>query len=349
MGKTMYILEPLNSKNANLWDEILTQCPDSSAFHATAWRDTLAASFKQLTPAYFFIKENDTIIGGLPAFVFQPIPQIKMLHSMPWNLFGGIQLMQTASVDTLTLMQSVEVELDRFVTEQRLCETIFTLSPNQTQQYGTPLIAAGYQQHDELFTHLLKTESDYNLLWNAYNKRVRGAVRKAEKMGVTVYDTNSDSDLEAFYQIYLTNQKHFGSTPKPLALFRSLLRSNIAKLAIGKREGLIIAGLLYLHFNRTVTLWHEASVPEFLEYRPNNAIFHHIIRWACEEGYEWVNFGASPPDNHGLIAHKEQYRAKRSDFCSYIKIHSSLKKTVWEKSEPTLRQIYTWVQHSGRR
>ena len=179
----MYTLEPLNSKNANLWDEILTQCPDSSAFHATAWRNALADSFKQLTHAYFFIKENDTIIGGLPAFVFQPIPQIKMLHSMPWNLFGGIQLMRATSVDTSTLMQSVEAELDRFVTEQRLCETILTLSPNQTQQYGDPLIAAGYQQHDELFTHLLKTESDYNLLWNAYNKRVRGAVRKAEKTG----------------------------------------------------------------------------------------------------------------------------------------------------------------------
>ena len=345
----MYTLEPLDSKNANLWDEILTQCPDSSAFHSTAWRNALADSFKQLTPAYFFIKENDTIVGGLPAFVFQPIRQIKMLHSMPWNLFGGIQLMPTASVDTPALIQSVKAELDRFVNEHRLCETIFTLSPNQTNRYGDTLIAAGYQQYNEFFTHILKTESDYDLLWNAYNKRVRGAVRKAEKTGVTVYDTSSDRDLEAFYEIYLANQKHFGSTPKPLALFRSLFRSRIAKLAIGKRDGLIIAGLFYLHFNQTVTLWQEASVPEFLEYRPNNAIFHHIIRWACEEGYEWVNFGASPPDNHGLIAHKEQYRAKRSDFCSYIKIHSSLKRTVWEKSEPTLRQIYTWVQHSGRR
>ena len=342
----MYTLEPLNSKNANLWDEILTQCPDSTAFHSTVWQNALTRSFKQLTPAYFLIKENNSIIGGLPTFVFQPIPGIKMLHSMPWKLYGGIQLMAEVSVDIASLIQSVETYLDEFVSDQNLCETVFTLSPNPIKVYEQKLIETGYQRHEDLFTHLLKTHPDYNVLWTSYNKRVRGAVRKAEKKGVTVYHTDSIDDLESFYEIYLATEKRLGGTPKPLSLLRPLFYSNVAKLVIAKHGGLIIAGLLYLYFNRTVTLWRGASVPQFWEYRPNNAIFHHIIQWACAKGYEWVDFGASPPDNDGLIAHKEQYRAKRFDFHSYIKIHSPIKRAVWEKSEPTLRQIYTWVQHT---
>ena len=132
----MYTLEPLNSKNANLWDEILTRCPDSTAFHSTAWQNALSRSFKQLTPAYFLIKENNSIIGGLPTFVFQPIPGIKMLHSMPWKLYGGIQLMAEVSVDVDSLIQSIETYLDEFASDQNLCETVFTLSPTSMSSAG---------------------------------------------------------------------------------------------------------------------------------------------------------------------------------------------------------------------
>ena len=161
-----------------------------------------------------------------------------------------------------------------------------------------------------------------------------------------ICETKSISDLESFYEIYLATQKRLRETPKPLPLLRSLLRSNISQLVIAKYSGLIIAGLLYLHFNRTVTLWIGASVPEFWEYRPNNVLVHHIIKWACEEGYRLVDFGASRPDNPGVISFKEAFQAQRSNFASYIKIHSPIKRAMWEKSEPVLRQLNMWVQRS---
>ena len=341
----IYTLEPLAHEDTLLWDDVVLRCEGSFAFHANAWREALANTFRQLTPAYFWIKEDGKPIGGLPAFIFQPIPRIKMLHSMPWNLFGGVLLTDTPS-DMTQFSEAVERTLDGLVGEQGLCETVFTLSPEQSQTYGLQLINAGYQAHESYFTHVLKTHPDYDVLWQAYNKRVRGAVRKAEKTGVVVYDTEQAGDLQSFYELYLGTQKRLGGTPKPHALLEALFRSNIAKLAIAKLNGIIIAGLLYLYFGKTVTLWCGASVPEFWEYRPNNAIFHHIIKWACEAGHACVDFGASPPDNHGLIKFKEEFRAERADFVSYLKVHSPIKKAVWEKTEPTLRQIYTWVQQT---
>ena len=265
---------------------------------------------------------------------------------MPWHLFGGIQLVADAEVDIKALLELTEKYFSNAIHDQSICETVFALSPAQTADYGGKFAEVGYQKHRTLFTHLLKTSEDYDVLWKAYNKRVRGAVRKAAKVGVSVSDAHTDADLEAFYGIYLATIRRLGGTPKPRSLIQSLYRSRVGKLAIAKRDGVVIAGLLYLYFNRTVTLWCEASDPQYLDYRPNNAIFHHIIQWACAQGYGCVDFGASPPDNHGLIAHKEQYKAQRFDFCSYIKIHSPLRRQIWQIAEPSLRKLYAWIQHA---
>ncbi len=321
---------------------MIQQCPNTTAFQSLAWRDALVSAFKQLTPVYLLIKEQDSVIGGIPAFVFQPIPGIRLWQSMPWNLFGGIHLMNSVDVGPETLVTPIETA----AMKNRWCEIRWTLTPEQTATYGGYFTKIGYECTHH-FTHLLETSEDVDTLWHAYNKRVRGAVRKAEKSGVAVTDTNSEAALSTFYDMYLMTVRRLGGTPKPRSLMQTLLQQKVAKLAIATYRGTIIAGLLYLCFNKTVTLWCEASVPEFLKYRPNNAIFHYIITQACQEKYEWVDFGASPPENTGLIAHKEQYRAVQTDFASYTKVTSPLKRELWTRSEGALRQIYTWMQRSG--
>ena len=335
----MYTLEPVTPQNQHLWDDLIRQCPETSAFQSIAWRDALAGSFRQLTPNYLLIYQDDSVVGGLPAFIFQPIPGIRLWHSLPWNLFGGVYLIDESGAKPESLIAAVETE----GAKKGWCELHWTLTPKRETTYGNGFIERGYQRTDR-FTHLLSTNGGVDSLWHGYNKRVRGAVRKAEKSGVRVTTTDCRTALSAFYAMYLTTVKRLGGTPKPRSLMETLLERKIAKLAVASYADTIIAGLLYLRFNGTVTLWCEASLPDYLKYRPNNAIFHHIITEACKAGYEWVDFGASPPENTGLIAHKEQYRAVRTDFASYTKVLSPMKRVVWTKSENLLRRIYTWMQ-----
>lgn len=339
----VYILEPLATQNDKSWDAMVQQRSDSTAFQSLAWRDALSETFKQFVPMYLLIKEQDTVIGGVPAFVFQPIRSIRLWHSMPWNLIGGPQIIHSEQVNPDKLMSEIETYLESASIENGWCERRWTLSAQASVKYAHILDAHGYERLEH-FTHLLATSPDVDALWKAYNKRVRGAVRKAAKSGVKVIDMDSDAALTTFYNIYLATVKRLGGTPKPLAFMKALLRRNIAKLAVATYREKMIAGLLYLYFNRTVTLWCEASLPEFLQYRPNNAIFHHIITWACNTGYDWVDFGASPPQNSGLIAHKEQYGAKQTHLCHYTKVVSPIKRRVWTRSEGMLRKIYTWMR-----
>jgi len=344
--RIMYDLELVGNKNDNLWDKMLYSCPYSTAFQAMAWRNALTKSFKQMCPLYYLIRQGQDIIGGLPMFVFQPIPGIRMLHSMPWNLLGGLQLVAGKQVDLGSLIEAIETTLNQVVLEQGISETVYIFDSNHVNLYERKLIEFKYRKLANQFTHLLKTNSDYEVLWTAYNKRVRGAVRKAIKNSITVTDAQTDDELRNFYHIYLTTQKRLYGTPKPFMLMCELVKTGLGRISIAKKDDQIIAGLLYLAFNRTITLWCAGSLPEFWRFRPNNAIFDQIIRWACQNGYDYVDFGASPPGNQGLIKFKEEFRARRSDFVSYIKVHSPIKKKIWEKAEPTLRKMYTWAQHT---
>lgn len=339
----VYTLEPFTPQNSNEWDAVIQDCTRSTVFQGGVWRDALAHSFKQLEPVYLFIKQDENVIGVIPAFVFEPIPSIRLWYSMPWNLFGGPQIIDSVEVDSTALISTVDTYLNIAAREKGWCELCWTLSPDDNAQYGNLLTDMGYER-TEHFTHILKTNCDIDGLWHAYNKRVRGAVRKAQKSGVIITDSQNLEDLATFYDMYRKTVVRLGGTPKPQSLLKMLLQNGVARLSIATYQGSIIAGLLYLYFNRTVTLWCEASVPEYLQYRPNNAIFHHIIKWACKEGYDCVDFGASPPENEGLIRHKEQYRAERTNFCSYTKIVSPFKRSVWTRSEKVLRKIYMWMQ-----
>ncbi|MBM3236992.1 GNAT family N-acetyltransferase [Candidatus Poribacteria bacterium] len=340
----MYHLKDITISESAQWNEVVLHCPYSSAFHSAQWVMALEKSFKQLKSKRFLIESANDAIGVLPCFVFQPMPFSRMLLSMPWNLFGGPLIAGDVTIDFTEMITSIDAQLSEFIDKRSICETAITLSPHHPEEIKTALSRAGYEKREELFTHLLKTNPEYEVIWKAYNKRVRGAVRKAEKTGVIVRDSDSEKDLTAFYKIYLASMKRLSGTPKPFSLLRTLQLSPIAKLAVAELQGSIIAGLLYLFFNRTVTLWCGASMPEFREYRPNNAIFHHIIRWACEQGYEWVDFGASPPENKGLIAFKEEWQAKQHNFSVYAKAHSPFSKRIWTVSEPILRKIYAMMQ-----
>ena len=204
----------------------------------------------------------------------------------------------------------------------------------------------GFTQTDERFTHILDIRAGRKVVWTAYNKRVRGAVRKAAKHGVRVRLSESEDDMRTFYRQYLAMMHHFGSTPKPYPLLRGLQQSSLGHLVVAEYEGQIIGGLLFLHAGTGVTLWVETSLPEHLHLRTNNAVIDFIVEWACERGCDWVDFGASPPERPGLVAFKEEWRAVRREFFSYRWVRHPRRLRLWQKVEPRLRTLYGRLQRT---
>jgi len=325
------------------WNEIVSRCPYSEALHTVEWRDALTSCFKQLKPVYLIIKdENDNAVGALPCFIFKPIPLVKTLLSMPWTLPGGPLIFPGADVPAVA--SSAIEKLEAISRGQRSYETTVTLSPACPSEVGERLESADYLREPDHSTHLLRTDVEYDEIWTAYKKRVRGAIRKAKKQGITLRETEDEADMRTYYKMYLAAMEHFGSTPKPYNLLRHLQTSSIARFVVAELNDQIIGGVLFLHFNSSVRMWCGASDPNFLSYRPNNAIIDYIVQWSCKHNYPCVDFGATPPGREDLIAFKEGWRAERAWFYTFTKLHSSHKKKLWTVSEPALRRLYAAIQ-----
>lgn len=339
----MYITEIATGEELKNWNQLALRCQYSEALHSIEWCNALSCHFKQMMPLYLLIKDGkDDIVGIMPCFLFSPIPFIRTLLSMPWKLPGGPLFF--SSIDTFSAVLSVSKKLDEISRKYHSYETIITLPVQSENGIHEGLVSSGYIVENKDFTHILDLRNGYESVWNSYNKRVRGAVRKAQKMGVTVKETQNEKDMEGFYKLYLSMMDRFSSTPKPHSMLRFLQTSSIAKLIVAYFEDRLIAGLLFIHFNKTVRLWVEASDPGYLNYRPNNAIIDYIIRWACNNGYSFVDFGASPPENSGLIAFKEEWRAEKAWFYTYSRLYSAWKNKLWTMLEPSMRRIYATIQ-----
>jgi lipid II:glycine glycyltransferase (peptidoglycan interpeptide bridge formation enzyme) len=188
---------------------------------------------------------------------------------------------------------------------------------------------AGFIKQNARFTHLLNIQHGYDSVWKACQGSVRRAVRKSIRNGVSVSISESEEDLQAFYTIYLTMMQIFKSPPKPYSLLSALQKSSIGRLVIAEHQNKIIGGMLLLHFNKIATVWVIASMAQYLDLRPNNALYDFIIRWACDNGFSWVDLGASPPERAGLIKFKESWNAERHDFFTYQWIQSSWRYHLW--------------------
>ncbi len=338
----MYITRLATTEELKVWDQIVVNCPYSEALHTYEWYNALKSSFKQMKPLYLVVKDRENLVSVMPCFIFQPIPLIKSLSSMPWTLPGSILIV--SEVDVQAVVKSVCQKIDEIANKDHITETIINLHKNFNEEIIDSLVNNGFVNKENWFTHILDLEKGYDFIWNTYNKRVRGAVRKAEKTGVIVRETKDEKDMIAFYKIYLDMMRRFGSTPKPYSLLRLLQISPIARLVIAELNGNFIGGLLFLHFNRYVRLWCETSDPNFLSYRPNNAVINYIIKWSCENGYRTVDFGASPAGNDGLVAFKEEWGAKKQWFSTLHKVYSHWRRRLWMMTEPSIRRVYAEVQ-----
>ena len=339
----MYETRAATQDEMKNWNQLISSCPYSEALHTSEWRDALAASFSQLKPLYLIITDSDgNTIGALPCFSFRPVPFSRTLLSMPWTLPGGPLIFSGVDASKATL--SVCHKLDEVARASHSFETSFTLPPYCDNNISDSLVSAGYVEESSQFTHILRIKSNYEDIRRAYNKGVKAAVTQAGRYGVTVRETDGEAEMVYFYKLYLAQMKHFDSTPKPYSLFRYLQTSPIARFIVAELDNQIIGGILFVYFNSRVRFWCQASDREFLKYRPNNATIDYMIQWSCRNGCDLVDFGASPPENKGLIAFKEDWGAEKVWFRTFTRLHSPWRKKLWTVSEPPLRRAYGAIQ-----
>jgi lipid II:glycine glycyltransferase (peptidoglycan interpeptide bridge formation enzyme) len=145
-------------------------------------------------------------------------------------------------------------------------------------------------------------------------------VRKILREG-TITIRESD-DYATFHDILVENKARHNTRPThsldDLLRLRELVPDKLRLLMV-YHEGQPIAGSLLFLANRKVVLcFYNMLRYEFEHLRPIYLVMYETVRWAVEQGYEWVDIGVSQDTKNldpmtpslGLINFKERFDAR---------------------------------------
>ena len=144
--------------------------------------------------------------------------------------------------------------------------------------------------------------------------RVREPIRQATRRGVEVRRGTSISDLYTFYEMLAETHRRLGVPVQPKRFFslvwNRLLEKGLGFLLLAYKDGAVIAGTVYLHYGRTLTAKYNASDLRFWKLRPNHLVYWSGVKWGCENGYSFFDFGRTEIDNQNLRDFKRGWAAE---------------------------------------
>jgi CelD/BcsL family acetyltransferase involved in cellulose biosynthesis len=260
------------------WLELVRADPAALPFHHPAWTLLLAESYAFKPFVLAFVDGSGRIVAGIPVVEVGGRIRGRRWVSLPFTDVCP-PLVADAGVDSLA------AEIDRARRDAGVASVEVRAR-----------IAGARPGEQPALLHDLPLTADADQVAASFRASVRRNIRAAEKGPAVVRIASSESDLtDGFYRLHVDTRRRLGLPVQPRRFFR-LLWSRMIQPGLG-RVLLVdvgtdtVAGAVFLTWNRSVVYKYGASDPRFWPVRPNNLLFWEAIKWACENGYERLDFG----------------------------------------------------------
>lgn len=221
---------------------------------------------------YYFLIENDEIIGLLPGFRIS-----NKYTSIPMFPTGGV--FPCTGKKKLDIYESITNLLGKYeirdsVKFSKFCNVSKILC-------------------------YLPLENNVNLQFNQLTSDKRNHIRKGYKYGLTIKHGGPEL-LDDFYNIYSYNMHHLGSPVIEKKFFQSLLENykyGIAKVFICYHGNIPVGGSIVLsYFNLLEVSW-ASTLVNYNKFKPNMVLYWEMIKFSIENGLSYFSFGRSTKDS----------------------------------------------------
>jgi FemAB-related protein (PEP-CTERM system-associated) len=274
---TILDVRVLDKSHEDEWDDYILHSKSSHFYHQIGWRNVVHKTYKH-KPIYLVAYENRTIRGGLPLFLMKSMIFGKRLISTPFGPYGGT-LSDDENIKDALLSEAKKLTLENKLDylELRYPHPPDLDLPQQTLH----------------FTMVLELNNDSEVVWKKLDKKVRNSTRKAMKSGL-IFSLDREH-LHDFYNLYAFNMRELGTPVHKYGFFLNLLDEFPEKVYLANvhLENKIIAGAIILTFKDTMISGWAASDSRFLNMNPNNILYWETIKYGCENGYKYFDFGRS--------------------------------------------------------
>jgi hypothetical protein len=290
-------LEVVDPTGISNWDERLARHPDTTVFHTSAWARVLSETYGY-RPLYFTAVEEDHLVSLLP-----------FMEIRSW-------LTGTRGVSLPFTDECAPILPDGMPYDEAAREVISRAGSRRWKTIefrGRARGMGNIPASAEYLTHELDLTHGEAALVSGYRPNVKKNIRKAEKSGISVVVDPTPEGIREFYRLNCLTRREHGLPPQPLRFFANLQAHVLAKgfgtLLLARHEGMVIAGVVFLHFAGKAILKYGASDRRYQELRPNNLVYREGIRDLCGKGLRTLSFGRTDLHHEGLRQFKVSWGA----------------------------------------
>jgi CelD/BcsL family acetyltransferase involved in cellulose biosynthesis len=281
-----YSLQPLDAEQAARWDDLIAPFAGRELFHRRAWLDYLAAS-RGVEIRLWSVVNGERSLGYFCGGIVRKGP-FRILGSplKGWgtNSMGPVVQPDTNERDLLGALDVLARQEGLAMTE--LEHTAFSDSGLRAFRY----------EPVPNWTYLVKlTPGDPDAMWRRLESTCRNRIRKAQRAGLVVEETDDLGAADEFYDQYLELMARKGLVPPyPRDTARLLVRHLVPAgllflLRVRDAEGRVLATGLFPHDDHTVYFWGGASRMDTRDRCPNDLLHWSLMERAAERGLTLYN------------------------------------------------------------
>jgi hypothetical protein len=249
-------------------------------------------------PRYFVALKSSRVIGALPCFSVTHADWGEVINSLPWyGSHGGCLV--PANADPM-VRQALLAHYRKVVGQSGIAFTTLILSPQENKyvdEYTATLRPDAFDGRIGQTTELPVNGPDIGTrLERVCSLKTRNLVRKACKQGFSLVIADDDSAWSFLCETHVENMAGIGGQAKPWEHFvaiRQAFPPTWRRLMIAELDGVPVAAMLLLLFNRTVEYITPVIKHEYRSLQPLSFLIWHGMLDAVRSGYRWWNWGGT--------------------------------------------------------
>ncbi len=274
------------------WEAFLSTV-SSTVYHTPQWKQLLEKALGY-TPFYLFaLNDSDEIVGFLPLFKVKSLTPGSRMCSVPMSHLCG----PLGTAETKNLLLSHAIELNNRGKSKYL-------------EIRESAESSLFRDINNFSTYILNLDPEPQNVWKKLDKgSVRWAIKKAEKIGVTVEASSKVESLKIFYELNCLTKRKIGVPCHPWSFFKILFEvfGENVKLFLAKKGEQVIGGGVFLYYGEYVLYAYGAADPKELKNYPYNAFIWQCIKNACIMNYKYFDFGRTSYSDKGLENFKKNW------------------------------------------
>jgi Acetyltransferase (GNAT) domain len=289
--------------------KLLDSFADRTVFQTRAWLRFVEEA-QGATPVLAELRDGNDLAGYFTGLTFSKFGMRVLGSSFPgWTTpYIGFNLKPGVS------RRAALKALEKFAWDQLKCLHMEVSDPHFTFEDGERL---GFKTefYGSYRTDLTRSEEE---LFNGMDSACRRCVRKAEKSGVTIEESQDPGFADEYYeQLKDVFAKQSLVPTYSVERVRSLVKhvgpsGNVLLIRARDPDGKCIATGIYPGFNKIAEFWGNASFRAYQNLRPNEACHWYAMRYWKKRGvaiFDWGGEGTYK-EKYGCVSHRVPWFTK---------------------------------------